>query len=564
VNVKIKEITNANAKKNYIPKQQNKGGNFRKILDSNESSSKKFSKDQNLNKAGSEISDKGINKSQSEDVEKTPKGLKNNNKSTEEMTQSEQILQSLRAIIQRVEDRATNDTSKDSLNPINLEQLIDGEKLTPDTKSLLKNNISEIVALLKKTKDDKEATPQLLDLLQKLPTQVEGKNTMHLDNSNDSNKLKTKIIDFVEIAIDALKQNTEKPSEQSIGTDKSTEKVAQVQQVLESLSSILQSVEKTTTTNNGKNQLNSINLEKLVGVEKLTPEIKNMLKNNLNGIVAMIEKSKDNNGVSTQIIDVLQKLTTEVESSKVDLKLLKVLNFQTFTLNNEEKSVKDNLLTKQSIKTTDLIVPINQMQTSNDTGQGSKFSGNSSFEEKFLNNLLMQDKDETKISKAVNFMNQFEVVKIADTTKVQAANMTISKNNFEVDVIKTIKFMEINNIKDLVVKMNPKELGEITIKLTMESGIIKANISAQNKDTYNLINNNFQDISDKLKNMDIKIHSLNINIYEDSTFFSKDSNGKNTDGRQNNNLKANMVSDEEDISITNNYVIENNQVNKFV
>ena len=123
--------------------------------------------------------------------------------------------------------------------------------------------------------------------------------------------------------------------------------------------------------------------------------------------------------------------------------------------------------------------------------------------------------------------------------------------------------MDINNVKDLIVKMNPKELGEVIIKITMESGIMKANISAQNKDTYNLLNVNIQDISDKLKNMEIKIHSLDINIYEDSTFFSKNSSGRNNDGRQNNNSKP-SANVEEDIAITNNYVIEENQVNKFV
>ena len=95
---------------------------------------------------------------------------------------------------------------------------------------------------------------------------------------------------------------------------------------------------------------------------------------------------------------------------------------------------------------------------------------------------------------------------------------------------------------------------------------MKANISAQNKDTYNLLNHNIQDISDRLKNMDIKIHSLDINIYEDSTFFSKDSSGRNNNSRQNNNSKTNtdLTDLEEDISITNKYVIEENQVNKFV
>nr|WP_281418626.1 flagellar hook-length control protein FliK [Clostridium frigoris] len=125
--------------------------------------------------------------------------------------------------------------------------------------------------------------------------------------------------------------------------------------------------------------------------------------------------------------------------------------------------------------------------------------------------------------------------------------------------------MEVNNIKDLTVKMNPRELGEITIKLTMESGIMKASILAQNKETYNLLNNNFQDIQDRLKNMDIKIQSLDINVYEDSTYFNKNSSGNNNNnnGKQDKNTKTNVDIDD-DVAISSNYAIEDNQVNKFV
>ena len=433
------------------------------------------------------------------------------------------------------------------------------EKLAPMVKNILKNNLSEIATLLENSKGNNETSPQILDVLQKLTTEVsdvkgdlsllkvvdekptvEGNLTEDLNSTYDNNKLKGKIIDFVEVAIDVLKQNTVKSPKQSVGEDKSIEKVAQIQQVLKSLNLVFQSVDAT------KNEVNSINLEQLLGVKKLTPLAETLLKNNLSEIVNFNEKSKGNNGNLPKVLDVLQKLTTEVESLKED-----------------SKSLKDNVITKQNIKDISGIVPINQLQSSDSTEQGDEFSKSRSSEKKFLDNLLGQDKEETKISKVVNFMSQFEAVKNVDTTKVQAPNITINKNNFEVDVIKTIKFMEINNIKDLIVKMNPKELGEITIKLTMESGIMKANISAQNKETYNLLNQNVQDISDRLKSMDIKIQSLDINVYEDSTFFSKDSSEKNNEGRQNNSSKTNKDL-EEDIPITNNFSIEENQVNKFV
>ena len=384
-----------------------------------------------------------------------------------------------------------------------------------------------------------------------------------LNNVESENPVKAKLIDLIKISIDALKENTKKPSKELGVAKDSTDEMAEIQQLLQLLSSMLQNLDEatttTTTTKNGEISLDTINLEQFIDNAKLAPNAKNIMKNQLSEIVALLEKTKGNSPMSSEISEMLQKLTTEANEVKGNVNLFKAPSVLTI---KEDSQLKNTIV--ETSKITTEILPENQMQSSSSSSKDKKFPGNSSSEEKFLNNLLGEDKDEKKISKAVNFMNQFETVKNTDTSKVQSSNLVIDKNNFEVDVIKNIKFMEANNIKDLTVKMNPKELGEITIKLTMESGIMKANISAQNKDTYNLLNQHFQDISDKLKNMDIKIQSLDINIYEDSTFFSKDSNERNNQGRQNSNRGTSTLLEDEDISISNNYAVEDNQVNKFV
>jgi flagellar hook-length control protein FliK len=395
-----------------------------------------------------------------------------------------------------------------------------------------------------------------------------------LENDETENKLKEEVTSIIKGLIEELKQSTEELSEQPLGEDKYTEQIEQINQLLQFLSSMFQNTEEITKTESGEGQLNSINLEQLMNQQqlmngdKLTPETKTMLKNNLSEIVELLEKSKGNVQITSQTINALQKLTTEVATVKGNLGLLEDTTILTGSENNESKTIKDNLLKKvveQSNKTISEIVTKDQMQNPNDPNKDNKFSKNNSSEDKFLKTLIASDKDESKISKAVNFMNQFESVKTTDTSKVQIENLTIDKNSVTVDVIKSIKFMEVNNMKNLTVKMDPKELGEITIKLTVESGILKAVISAQNKDTYNLLNQNIQDITDRLKNMDIKIQSLDINIYEDSTFFNKEFNKKNNNQKQTNDLKTNLVlEEEEDVIIKDNYSIERSTVNKFV
>ena len=377
------------------------------------------------------------------------------------------------------------------------------------------------------------------------------------------------IVEFLEAFTQGLKQDSESISKEFTGEENPTEEMLQIQQLLQAMTLLLQGATEDSQAKATKPQHSSINLEQLLGAEKLTLSSKDMLSSKISEIVEMLEKSKGNTVMNSQILEMLQKLTNEISKGKGDLNLLKIPSAQVIILNNEDKPVTDNSLKeliKQSSNTVYDATSKNQMQNSNDASKDGKSSGKNSFEEKFLSNFLSEDKDEMKISKAVNFMNQFENVKTLESSKVQTPNLVIDKNNLGADVIKTIKFMEINNVKDLTVKMNPKELGEITIKIIVESGVMKASISAQNKETYNLLNQNMQDISDKLKTMDIKIQSLDINIYEDSTFFNKNSNRSNDENNKegkNNNSNGNM-SIEEDISIRNTYSIEENQVNKFV
>ncbi|MCB2294302.1 hypothetical protein LGK95_12330, partial [Clostridium algoriphilum] len=280
-----------------------------------------------------------------QNTDKPSEQLVGNDKSTEKVAQIQQVLQSLSFMLESVERATTTNNGKNGINSISLEQLVGVEKLAPETQTLLKNNLNEIVDLIEKSKGNNVVPPKILDVLKKLTTQVnevkgdfsllkvvnekpivEDKPSVDLNKSLDNNKLRSKVINFVEVAVDSLKQNTEKPSEQLVGNDKSTEKVAQIQQVLQSLSFMLESVERATTTNNGKNELDSINLEQLVGVEKLQPETKTLLKNNLNEIVDLIEKSKGNNVDPPKILDVLKKLTTQVNEVKGDFSLLKVVN----------------------------------------------------------------------------------------------------------------------------------------------------------------------------------------------------------------------------------------------
>ncbi|MCH5138364.1 flagellar hook-length control protein FliK, partial [Clostridiaceae bacterium UIB06] len=178
---------------------------------------------------------------------------------------------------------------------------------------------------------------------------------------------------------------------------------------------------------------------------------------------------------------------------------------------------------------------------------GDKASDNSSLlnsnssksDDGVLKNLLSDNND--KISRVANFMTQFNNLKVDSNTVSDLEKMVINKNTVGNDMIKALKYMQTNDMKDLTVKINPKELGEVVIKITMEAGAMKASINAANKEAYSLLNSNLADITSKLQNNDIKIQDLSLNLYNEDTTFFKDGSNKNRSGNEQSGKKTQTI-----------------------
>ena len=143
-------------------------------------------------------------------------------------------------------------------------------------------------------------------------------------------------------------------------------------------------------------------------------------------------------------------------------------------------------------------------------------------EDKFLNSLL-DDKNDSVDNKINLFAARTQSVQNQNT---EVRGLSINKATFADDLIKDVKFMSENNIKELTVKVNPGNLGEITIKIVQEDGLMKANLKANSKETTALLSQNLAEIKKELSDQNIKISEVNIDLYnEDTTFFKNESFG---------------------------------------
>lgn len=183
-------------------------------------------------------------------------------------------------------------------------------------------------------------------------------------------------------------------------------------------------------------------------------------------------------------------------------------------------------------------------------------------ENKVLKNILNENnegKGKSDFNHIINnFMTGLKPLKVNEVPN-KSSDIVVHSNSVANDVIKSVRYMEIQNIKELTVEVAPKELGELTIKLTVENGLMKANIVTNNENTLHLINSHLSEINQKLADQNMQIQSFSVNISNnDISYFNQNNHGNS--GQQQNSPKTEYQYDnkEKDLEIESHDLSENN------
>jgi flagellar hook-length control protein FliK len=276
-------------------------------------------------------------------------------------------------------------------------------------------------------------------------------------------------------------------------------------------------------------------------IPKIVENIKLNLTNKASDIVNVTTKNMISNTVQSSdklvykddILTTIKKVINEVyKNPEIENPEIENAEDQMQIVKSDNNTTDKNLIPEKEEK-----VSV-KLETLKEESPKNNLTSSDSKEESFLKDLVSEKDDDSKISRATSFVTQFKTI-ANEVKQLNPETAPINKANIVADMIKTVKYMQDNDVKNLTVKLVPKELGEITIKLVMENGMMKANITATNKEAYNLLNSNLQDLNGKLQNSDIKIQNFTINIYnEDTTFFKQGSN-ENSSGNSNNKNNKN-------------------------
>lgn len=379
-----------------------------------------------------------------------------------------------------------------------------------------------------------------------LSSTVKNKTSKEVSSAFDNNKSDYKTSNKKDDFKDVL--NSKKSSEEYSNkiTDKNTKNSEEDTRLKELKDKIQELKEKSEEDSTNKDEINEIiesllnSLNNLLGLkdnsnvnQQLNLEIKDM---------SLETSGSDSLKVLNQLLELLSSENAKSSFDSESLTSMKdLLSHLQGQLSDESKvsdKMKDGLGDIIS-KLTDMIDDANnngkkvltleemlnkgysQDQSSNESENNEMFSGKkeTSKEDKFLNSLLDDNKDNSVDNKINLFASRTQNVQGQNTV---VRGLTVNKATFTQDLIQDVKYMSTNNLKELTVKVNPGNLGEITIKLIQEDGLMKANLKANSKETTALLSQNLAEIKKELGDQSIKISEVNIELYNDDTTFFKD------------------------------------------
>lgn len=379
-----------------------------------------------------------------------------------------------------------------------------------------------------------------------LSSTVKNKTSKEVSSAFDNNKSDYKTSNKKDDFKDVL--NSKKSSEEYSNkvTDKNTKNSEEDTRLKELKDKIQELKEKSEEDSTNKDKINEIiesllnSLNNLLGLQdnsnvnqQLNLEIKDM---------SLETSGSDSLKVLNQLLELLSSENAKSSFDSESLTSMKdLLSHLQGQLSDESKvsdKMKDGLGDIIS-KLTDMIDDANnngkkvltleemlnkgysQDQSSNESENNEMFSGKkeTSKEDKFLNSLLDDNKDNSVDNKINLFASRTQNVQGQNTV---VRGLTVNKATFTQDLIQDVKYMSTNNLKELTVKVNPGNLGEITIKLIQEDGLMKANLKANSKETTALLSQNLAEIKKELGDQSIKISEVNIDLYNEDTTFFKD------------------------------------------
>ncbi|MEG0370824.1 MAG: flagellar hook-length control protein FliK [Clostridium sp.] len=109
-------------------------------------------------------------------------------------------------------------------------------------------------------------------------------------------------------------------------------------------------------------------------------------------------------------------------------------------------------------------------------------------------------------------MNQINIPQANNSSDTTSEVNVFKYSDITDAIVENFKNLRLPGRCEMRIKLNPRELGEITIKLVLEKGQVSAVISSDKKETVTLLQSNMQNLLDQLKDSGTDLHHLAVNL----------------------------------------------------
>ena len=289
--------------------------------------------------------------------------------------------------------------------------------------------------------------------------------------------------------------------------------------------SIAEKIDSLTDLENIKSSLNSkLNLNEVENTKNILDAIENLHTSSESNYSLEL-----NNNDMKEIINNINYLINEGRNNSN--KINESLNSLIDKIKNQIKDLDKSIQEDSMYENLDTVGILNQSKI--DEYKSSKGTSN---DIEYLENIVSAD-DNSYINSFVG-INEFNTVYRNSTSNDIPQPVTEIRQEFITeDIIKSVKYMKNSDLEELNVKLNPRNLGEISIKLSKNKEHSNLLITVDDNNILDLVNKNIEDIKKHLNDTDINIKDIVINVKsENENLFSDNLNKEfNQDRRFNQN-----------------------------
>lgn len=253
----------------------------------------------------------------------------------------------------------------------------------------------------------------------------------------------------------------------------------------------------------------SINYTDVISIDENTADkLNNILEeNNLKDVTLL--GSKDDS-IKQKIANLLEELNGSVKESSENISVTNNVNVK---VNLSEDNGKLSKNTEELVN----IEEIRDIKVSNqETGY---YQGNQQNNKNSNENLLLGEKVLESVVKRSDNQEIFSISEVNNNTKVFNASLpktqalkNINTSDVIAQIMEKLKVSVKPDLSEVRILLRPEQLGEVSLKIATQNGIVTAQFIAENQKVKEIIESNFNQLRDMLSEQGVDVGALEVNV----------------------------------------------------